>query len=66
MYRWFSTQKNTGGKMKPFLIEYYDSDEKTHFIEINMTEKDELLASFLVKKRNKRFSKIKTIKEVMQ
>ena len=49
--------------MKTYLIEWMDKDEKTHFIEINMTEKDELLASFLVKKRNKRFSKIKNITE---
>ena len=52
--------------MKTYLIEFYDKDEKTRFIEINMTEKDELLASFLVKKRNKRFSRIKQITEVAQ
>ena len=49
--------------MKTYLIEFYDKDEKTHFVELNMETKDELLASFLVKKRNKRFSKIKNITE---
>jgi hypothetical protein len=49
--------------MKQYLIEWVDRDEKTHFMELDMEKPDELLAGFLVKKKNRRFMKIRKITE---